>query len=269
MTEQTPSTSKRQINVGRRLACEVSSALVSAFAVTPIVKIVDISVTTGQSGKAPVFTTAFNFLKSLVTTPHKFFTSKYFGWIYFVYGATYTANNTLDSLCKIYHLNEVAMKLIFVTAVNMTTSIMKDAAFAKYFGTKPPSKIPFITYCIWFVRDMLSIAAAFVLPERVSAYMQRKNNVSKGKADVSAQFSVPIGMQVVLLPIHLLGLDIYNNNVSTAGDRAKRIFKNYLPSLPLRFIRMASAYGVGGVTNKNLRNKFISHYEGNDWNKRY
>ncbi len=263
------STPKRQINLGRRLTCEVSSALLSAFTVTPIVKIVDISVTTGQSGKAPVFTTAFNFVKSLITSPRQFFTSKYFGWIYLVYGATYTANNTLDSLCKIYHLNETVMKLTFVTAVNMTTSIMKDAAFAKYFGTKPPSKIPFITYCIWFVRDMLSIAAAFVLPEKASAYLQKKKNISKNKADVSAQFSVPIGMQVVLLPIHLLGLDIYNNNVSPLGDRAKRIFKNYFPSLPLRFIRMASAYGIGGVTNKKLRNKFISHYEGKDWNTKY
>lgn len=185
------------------------------------------------------------------------------------YGSTYIANNTIDSLCKIYHLNDVVMKLVFVTAVNMTTSIMKDAAFAKYFGTKPPTKIPFISYCIWFVRDMLSIASAFVLPERFSSFLQNRQNMSKNKADVSAQFSVPIGMQVVLLPIHLLGLDIYNNNVSIASDRAKRILKNYFPSLPLRFIRMAAAYGIGGVTNKNLRNKFISHYEGKDWNKRY
>ncbi len=78
-----------------------------------------------------------------------------------------------------------------------------------------------------------------------------------------------MGMQVFLLPVHLLGLDIYNNNKSPAIDRAKRILKNYAPALPLRFVRMASAYGIGGVNNKSFRNKLITHYEGKDWDKRY
>lgn len=252
-------------NFSRRMLCEISSAYLAALTCAPIIKIVDASVTAGQSGKTPIFTAAYNFTRTLVLTPHKFIFSKYFAWIYFVYSSTYTTNNCIDSLCKLYQFNEVLPKLIGVTFVNMSTSVIKDAAFARYFGTKPPAKVPMISYCLWLVRDSMAIAAAFIIPERVSSHFQKTKGVPKSKADTLAQFSVPISMQVVLLPIHLLGLDIYNNNVSTGGERAKRVIKNYFPALPLRFIRMAGAFGFGGVNNKKFRNKIISHYEGKDW----
>ena len=260
---------KKQINIGRRLLLESVAGLGAAFTVTPIIKIVDISVTTGQSGKAPIWTTAFNFCKTMVFKPHQFVTSKYFGWIYLVYSSTYISNNCIDSICKIFHISDFFPKLFGVTAVNMVTSIMKDAAFAKYFGTKAPSNIPLASYLIWFVRDMLSIAAAFLIPARVSAYYQKNKGTPKNKADNVAQFAVPMGMQVFLLPVHLLGLDIYNNNKSPTIDRAKRILKNYPQALPLRFVRMASAYGIGGVNNKSFRNSLMTHYEGKDWDKKY
>lgn len=260
MSIENKPTSNQEVNIKKRLLLETTSALGAAFIVTPIIKIVDVSVTTGQSGKASTLGTAKTYFTSLITTPHKFFLSKYFGWIYYVYFSTYTANNCIDSLCKIYKVNDVIPKLFGVTAVNMFVSITKDAAFAKYFGTKPPSRIPLLTYMIWFVRDMLSIASAFILPERLSKVLQKRGQV-KSKSDVYSQFSVPIGMQVILLPIHLLGLDIYNNNQSALGERGKRIFKNYLPSLPLRFLRMASAYGIGGISNKSFRSQLIKKYE--------
>jgi len=255
------------VSIPRRLLCEVSAAYIAALTCAPIIQIVDASVTAGQSGKTPIFTAAYNFTRTLILTPHKFIFSKYFAWIYFVYSSTYTTNNCIDSLCKLYQINEVLPKLIGVTFVNMSASVIKDAAFARYFGTKPPSKVPLLSYCLWLVRDSMAIAAAFIIPERVSGHFQKTKGMAKNKADTLAQFNVPISMQVVLLPIHLLGLDIYNNNVSTTGDRAKRVLKNYFPALPLRFIRMAGAFGFGGVNNKVLRNKIISQYEGKDWMK--
>ena len=151
----------------------------------------------------------------------------------------------------------------------MITSILKDAAFARYFGTKAASNIPLASYLLWLVRDTMSISAAFLFPSRVSAYYQKKKNTPKSVADTTAQFAVPVGMQVFLLPLHLLGLDIYNNNKSLASDRAKRVFKTYPQALPFRFVRMAGAFGIGGVNNKSFRNSLIGHYEGKDWDKRY
>lgn len=66
--------------------------------------------------------------------PLRFFTNKKYLWIIAVYGPTYIAANTIDSLCKIYTINDLMPKLFGVTAVNMVMSILKDRAYAVYFG---------------------------------------------------------------------------------------------------------------------------------------
>jgi hypothetical protein len=264
--EQKP---KKQINLIRRLLCDSIAGLGAALTVTPIMKTVDISVTLGQSGKSTMFQGVQECVKTLIFTPHKFIFSKSFAWIFTVYGSTYIANNTIDSICKIYHINDLVPKLIGVTSVNMITSILKDAAFAKYYGTKPPGRVPLSSYIIWFIRDILSIAAAFIFPERLSRYMQTHKGYNKNSADKISQFACPVGLQTIFTPIHLLGLDFYNENVSKASERAKRIANNYPKALPLRVVRMAGAYGVGGLNNKAFRNSLHGRNEGKHWDSDY
>lgn len=253
----------------KRLLNDSISGLGAAFTVSPIMKIVDISVTRGQSGKSSMFASVLEMTKDLFKSPHKFILSKNFAWIFNVYGSTYVANNTIDSLCKVYNINDILPKLIGVTAINMSTSIAKDAAFAKYFGTKAPGKVPTSSLFIWFIRDVLAIAAAFLIPERLSKYMQNNMSYDKTNADRIAQFASPVGLQAVFTPIHLLGLDFYNVNESKGSDRAKRIAKNYPKALPLRFVRMAGAYGIGGLNNKSFRNYLHTKSEGSNWDKNY
>ena len=269
MSTNKTSNNKKNINITTRLINDSIAGLGAALTVSPIMKIVDVSVTRGQSGKSSMFSSALELTKNLFTSPHKFIFSKYFAWIFNVYGCTYIANNTIDSICKIYHINDVVPKLVGVTAVNMITSISKDAAYARYFGTKAPGKVPTSSLFIWFIRDVLSIAAAFIIPERLSKYMQNYKNYEKNSADRIAQFASPVGLQVIFTPIHLLGLDLYNYNESNKSDRAKRIAKNYPKALPLRFVRMAGAYGIGGLNNKSFRNYLHSRSEGANWDKAY
>lgn len=260
---------KGQINLKLRLLCDTAAAFGAALFGSPIIKIVDISVTMGMSGKMKMSEAAVDLLKRLILTPHKFFFSKNFAWIYQVYLFTYTANNCIDSICRIYQFNDVIPKLVGVTAINMTTSIIKDAAFVRYFGSKQATNVPLICYIIWLVRDSLSITAAFLIPERLSKLIERKKGWKKSKCDLTSQFISPMGFQIVALPIHLLGLDFYNNNTSPASERAKRIIQKYPNALPLRFVRMASAFGFGGISNKTFRNKLISRFEGKNWETRH
>lgn len=260
---------KGQINLKLRLLCDTTAAFGAALFGCPIIKIVDISVTMGMSGKMKMSEAALDLVKKLIITPHKFFFSKNFAWIYQVYLLTYTANNCIDSICRIYQINDVLPKLIGVTAINMTTSIIKDAAFARYFGNKQASNVPLVCYLIWLVRDTMSISAAFLIPERLSKVIERRQGWQKSKCDLTSQFLSPMGFQIIALPIHLLGLDFYNHNTSPASDRAQRIVQKYPSALPLRFVRMASAFGLGGIQNKTFRNKLISRFEGKDWEKKH
>lgn len=45
--------------------------------------------------------------------------------------------------------------------------------------------------------------------------------------------------------------------------------KIYPSTLGLRMVRMGGAYGVGGVSNKNLRNFLLTRVEGTDWDESY
>lgn len=260
---------KREINIQRRLINDSISGAGAALIVTPIMKIVDFSVTAGASGKQTMYSAAWDLTKQLFTAPQKFVFNKFFAWIFTVYGSTYIANNTIDSLCKIYHVNDIIPKLTGVTAVNMFTSILKDAAFARLLGTKPPGKIPLNSYIIWFIRDVLAIGAAFIVPERLSRWMQANKGYEKNSADKIAQFASPVGLQTFFTPIHLLGFDFYNNTESTGKERAIRVAKKYPQALPLRYVRMAGAYGIGGVNNKSFRNILHGKAEGKDWDSNY
>lgn len=260
---------KKQINLAQRLSLDIATGLLAGATVAPLITPFDVAVTSAQSGKQKAFHAVADQIKKMFLTPHKFFLDKPFLWIYTVYSCTYMANNTIDSLSKIYHINDIIPKLIGVTSVNMALSILKDAVIAKSFGNKPASKVPAITYLIWLIRDSLSISAAFIIPQRFANFLQKKNNVEKVKSEKFSQFFCPIFLQTVFVPIHLLGLDYYNIEKSSMRDRTKRVFKVYPSALPLRYFRMGSAFGVGGINNKSFRNSMISKYEGPNWDKNY
>lgn len=47
------------------------------------------------------------------------------------------------------------------------------------------------------------------------------------------------------------------------------IGKIYPSTLAIRMVRMGGAYGIGGVSNRNLRDFLISKAEGSDWDDGY
>lgn len=66
-----------------------------------------------------------------------------------------------------------------------------------------------------------------------------------------------------------MGYDIYYRKDSTPKQRIMSIAKIYPSTLGIRMVRMGGAYGVGGVSNKNLRNILISKFEGSNWDEGY
>ena len=92
--------------------------------------IVDKAVVENASGKNKLLTSVRYTCKEILFKPHIFFRRKEYKWILLVYGATYMAANSIDSLCKHYKMDVTRYKLFGVTAVNMSLSILKDRAFA-------------------------------------------------------------------------------------------------------------------------------------------
>jgi len=258
----------RKFRILRRLALESISGLGAAFIAAPIIMMIDKAVVQKASGTFTIMASLKETSLTLIKNPIKFIFKKEFMWIWFVYGSTYMTANSIDSLCKINHYNDVLPKLIGITAVNMTASILKDRAFAYYYGQKSSSRVGMISMLIWMVRDVLTIAGGFVLPSKLS-YLFQKTGLEDSTAKKITQFTVPITSQILLTPIHLMGYDHYNFPGRTLGQRVAYIKGIYPSTLGIRMMRMGTAYGIGGINNQSFRNSLISRFEGKNWNTSY
>lgn len=259
----------RTSRLTRRLLLDSISGAIAAFTVSPILYIVDRAIVEKTAGKLTLPQSSLNTLKKMAKNPLKFIIRKDFLWIYLVYSTTYMTANSIDSLCKITNTNDIFPKLIGVTAVNMTTSILKDRAYAYYFGSKSGNKrVTAVSMAFWLVRDVLTMAGAFVIPSRLAAYLRRKG-VEEEKSVNFSQFFCPVFFQTCLTPVHLLGYSYYEMPVFSVMGRFWNLVGIYPGAVFIRMIRMGGAYGVGGVNNRGLRNHFIGKYEGDDWDDQY
>jgi hypothetical protein len=146
------------------------------------------------------------------------------------------------------------------TAINSTTTMIKDSFYARNFGTGTSvTKIPLVTYGLWGLRDCMVIGSAFVLPDIVSIALQERTNVDEKTALKISQLSCPVIAQFIAGPTQLLGLDLYNRplaNLSYPAAVMERIrfqYTNFASIVGVRIARIAPAYGIGGVCNTYYR----------------
>lgn len=62
-------------------------------------------------------------------------------------------------------------------------------------------------------------------------------------------------MQILITPIHLFGLNLYNTPTATASERFRAVAKTYPEATGVRMLRFLWAYGVGGLVNKDLNQR--------------
>merc|ERR1712190_530027 len=180
-----------------------------------------------------------------------------FGMVMGVYSLTYGASNLVDVVSERYDLDSTtqnSMKLFGATGAYTTSSIVKDVAFAKMFSKAAEVKraVPLTTYGTFLFRDAMIIGAGFILPAMVAGGIQSSTQMDKQKADKIAQLATPCGMQLVITPIHLLGLNLYNVPSATTAERFRAVSSTYPEATGVRMLRFLWAYGVGGLVNKDL-----------------
>jgi len=123
------------------------------------------------------------------------------------------------------------------------------------FGTVAPKPVPLASIALFGTRDSMTIGASFNLPVLISARMQQRYGYSAFASDTSAQLLTPIGMQIFSTPLHLLGMDLYNNPANSVAQRVAFIKREYLKTLLARWGRIFPAFGLGGLTNKAVRKR--------------
>ena len=148
-------------------------------------------------------------------------------------------------LCDYNGVGAVAPVLISSTAVNTSTCIAKDRAFARMFGTIKAAPVPAPSYAFWLARDLISMGCVFSIPPILSSYLQvnplikyalhnsnapltshlislafqETTALGERASGLAAQFTVPLLAQAPLSALHLSGLDFYNRRGVSTTDR--------------------------------------------------
>lgn len=236
-----------------RLLVESSAAVLSALSVAPAISIVDKAIVSNASGLEPMIPSVINSVKAFLSNPFHFMSQISFLLIWGTYGGTYIVANSVTAICERAGVSALYPKLIGSSIANVGLSLYKDKAYARMYGTGKPKPVPGLSMFCFGLRDTMTILASFTLPKFISQFMQNQFNMTPKGADNLAQLVTPCAMQIFSSPLHLYGLDLYNNPVATRAERLAAIRKGYVSTSLARMARILPAFGIGGVVNTNVR----------------
>merc|ERR1719273_1491992 len=245
--------------LSKRVIADFLAGGVAGFAVTPVISAVDRALAENASGKCNLWTSFFNSFREMGSAPIKFLKSPQFAWIWLVYGGTYVGVNVTESMCEHTNTDPAMPKWAASFVVNTSTCIAKDRAFAKLFGASAPdpTKSMKMSYCAWLGRDLISMGVFFTLPPIVGKQIASITGNEKN-GYYAAQIALPLLVQTITTPIHLLGYDIYNNPGNTASQRIAFMQKDYWQNVSIRMVRMAPPWSIGTILNKELRETYLA-----------
>lgn len=246
------------VPVSADVGVAVGSAVIAAGSAVPFLMTVDKSVTLAAAGRMGLGEAILSGLKDVFSRPHQMLTGRAFWLVAAVYGSTYTAANLIDLAAERREATTArqnSAKLVGTTAVNTCTSVVKDAAFAKMFGQVEAAAkraVPPSSYGLFLTRDILQIGAGFIVPPMLAGTLVSAFHMEQKKADQAAQLVCPVAMQFICTPLHLLGLNMYNQPEATARERAAGVWRTCPESIGIRMARSFFAFGFAGVANREL-----------------
>lgn len=238
-----------------KVGADFLAAAIAGFAVTPVISAVDRALAENASGKEKLWPSFFKSFREMAGSPVKFLKSPQFFWIWLTYGGTYASVNIANSVCENKGKNPAFPVWAASFVTNTTTCIAKDRAFAKLFGSGEAKAVPMGSYGAWLTRDIVSMAVFFTLPPIVAKSVEQYTGDAK-QAYYASQFCLPLLVQFITTPIHLLGYDFYNNPNNTGSQRLAFMRKDYFQNVSIRMVRMAPPWSIGTIGNKELREKF-------------
>jgi hypothetical protein len=236
------------------LSADIASAGLASLAVTPFVASVDKAIVMLASGQVKsVGASVTMSLMSMLQSPQAFMMKPEFIAVFVVYFLTYVSANCASTICNdVLSTSDTIPKLFSTTVTNVVSCITKDVILAKLYGSTG-GVVPLITILLFSVRDLMTIAASFTLPPKVSRQLQRSPGLPPSVAENFAQLSCPVIVQVFSTPIHLLGLSLYNSPTLDFAQRIASMRTTYQSALNGRMGRILPAFGLGGVGNRVLR----------------
>ena len=267
-----------ELNLTSKLAGDVLIGSAVTFFVAPFLTVVDKAIVESAAGRRTLIESGVESLRGIVQNPKQYFKSPTFLMMWGVYAATYSTANSLKTISEHqdYHKSNSAEAdrptspalghmgvFLGTTFVNSSSALLKDQAYAKMFGTNSKiTEVPKLSYAFWIARDFSVIGSSFILPDLVSGHVARMCDIDEKSAKSMSQLALPVVTQFVAGPLHYIGLDLYNRDLTGKSwgdavlDRSVSLYRGIAPVIAARIARIAPGYGIGGVLNTNLRDQW-------------
>jgi len=123
--------------------------------------------------------------------------------------------------------------------------------------------VPRTSYLLFTLRDAITIYGCFVTPPLLAQRLNDLPPTFKGNLSLEtfeartrvSQLLLPVLVQFVTTPIHLLALDLYNRQQRSLGASARmaRVKRDLPQAVPTRMLRILPAFGIGGLLNTEMR----------------
>ncbi|KAE8906793.1 hypothetical protein PF005_g2354 [Phytophthora fragariae] len=249
------------VTLAKQLAADTVAAMAASLGVAPFITIVDRAIIENASGARPLGRGLKELGVEFLKHPLRFVGKREFHLIFGLYTATYVTANVVDSVCEFAETDNQMPKFIGTTAVNMSLCIAKDRAFARMFGVIAPTAFPLASIGLFAVRDSMTCGASFNAPKVLAREIEGKGLMDKANASTFAQLVCPAAVQFLSTPLHLLGLDLYNNKGHAAAQHVNFVRREYFKSVLARVGRIGPAFGIGGVGNAYFRNSLRAKLE--------
>jgi len=255
MASDKKSTGVRPLEILQLFTGDLFAAAIAGASVTPVVSAVDRALAENASGRASLWSSFFGSLREYGARPITYLRGPQFFYVWLIYGGTYAAANTIETMCSLKDVDASGPKWVATSTVNTTTCILKDRAFAQLFGSAVQSSVPMGAYGAWLTRDFLSMGVFFTAPPIVGD-MIKEYTGSAQSGYYAAQIGLPLILQFVTCPLHLLGYDIYNNPNNSIRQRIQFLGKDYFKNVSIRMVRMAPPWSFGTIGNRSIRDHF-------------
>jgi hypothetical protein len=261
------SESERSELLKLNLAGDFVSATSVTLCVAPFMTVIDKAIVQVAAGSSTILKSSLASVRSILSSPVTYVKSPMFLAMWATYASTYVAANSIRTMNEHYSTTSgqsATSLFIGTTAVNSSATMLKDSMYAKMFGGASSSSsssvrpMPNITYGLWGLRDCLVISSSFVMPPILQKYLVDEGGMEETKAKTTAQIVCPVATQFLAGPVQLLGLDYYNRPTANFTARMSLLASEFTTIVSARVARIAPAYGIGGVGNNYVRDRWRS-----------
>jgi hypothetical protein len=227
---------------------EIFAGITCSFIISPIMSIIDISIIKSQLCKENISKSISDNIIFYSKNKQKFI--KPLSIMNIVYSSTYCTANLTEFYCKKNNIDYKYPTLISTSFINIISISYKDMIYSKLLNKKI-IKFPISCNLLLALRDIMTINACFIWKKDLITYLDKF--IMHNKSEILASIILPISIQFISTPIHILAIDIYENPNFNIMERYKNIKYFYKSVLFGRVIRTIPAFGVGSFINDMLR----------------